>query len=115
MMNIAAIHRNPLYWTKPDEFLPERFIQDSTAWNADLVLRQGKPHTYFFLPFSEGAINCMCSRLAKAEMLLVVATVVGKFDFELAPTADLRHHFTGATLRPSKVDVTIHPLPPSGA
>ncbi|CAK4108473.1 unnamed protein product, partial [Aphanomyces euteiches] len=48
----AANHRNALYWSKPDEFIAERFIPGTPEWMADEKLRGGRSHTFHFLPFS---------------------------------------------------------------
>ncbi|KAF0703658.1 Aste57867_7578 [Aphanomyces stellatus] len=107
VFKIAAMHRNPAYWANPDEFIPERFVDHSTEWNADLDLRGGKSHAYFYLPFSAGSMNCIGYRFALTEMQLIVATLIGQFDFHLTANSDLGHFYTGAIHRPSKVEAKV--------
>ena len=45
MIPIFAIHRNPMYWYKPLEFIPERF--SSTR------------HRYTYIPFGMGLRDCV--------------------------------------------------------
>ncbi|KAF0696942.1 Aste57867_12327 [Aphanomyces stellatus] len=106
-INLAAMHRNPKYWTDPDAFKPERFVQGSSMWESDLARRGGKPHTFFFLPFGAGSRNCIGYRFAMAEMQITVATFLVAFDFQLAETADLRHCTNGVTLQPNNLEVVL--------
>ncbi|KAF0697295.1 Aste57867_12008 [Aphanomyces stellatus] len=103
MVKYGALHRNPRYWTRPDEFIPDRFIEHSVEWNADLALRHGQSHAFYYMPFSAGVMNCVGSRFALAEMQIIIATLVSRFDFELTADADLRHTFTGGALHPTKL------------
>ena len=45
---LDLLHRHPAYWSRPDEFYPERFIDDP-----DLVKA---PH---YMPFGGGPRNCI--------------------------------------------------------
>ncbi|CAK4134894.1 unnamed protein product [Aphanomyces euteiches] len=105
--NMAAMHRNPKYWTTPESFLPERFIEGTSEWNEDLALRGGKSHTFHYMPFSMGSKGCIGQKFAMAELQLVVATLVSKYDF--APTAkmNIRQEFGGITTRPVHVEMTV--------
>ncbi|KAF0684528.1 Aste57867_23527 [Aphanomyces stellatus] len=103
---LAAMHRNPKYWSQPHEFVPDRFIDGTAAFDADVALRGTKSHTFVFFPFSVGAKNCIGQRFAMAELLAIVSTLVRTYDFHLAADADLRPAFTGIGLRPAKL--TMH-------
>ncbi|KAF0697293.1 Aste57867_12006 [Aphanomyces stellatus] len=110
----GALHRNPKYWTRPDEFLPERFIEHSTDWTADVALRHGESsHAFYYMAFGAGATNCVGSRFALAEMQIMVATLVSRFDFELTANADLRHAFMGASLHPTYLEMAVRRVPPT--
>ncbi|CAK4688312.1 unnamed protein product, partial [Aphanomyces euteiches] len=97
---MGAMHRNSKYWSNPNTFIPERFIEGTPEWNVDLDLRGGKPHAFYFNPFSMGSKNCIGQRFAMTEMQLIVATLVSKYDFTPTPKMDLRHEFNGITLKP---------------
>ncbi|KAF0719871.1 Aste57867_732 [Aphanomyces stellatus] len=104
----AAMHRNPTYWTNPNAFVPERFMHGSAEWTADLALRGGKTHTSFYMPFGLGGMQCMASRYIMAEMKLVVATFIGRFNFDVASDADLAHRFNAFTIAPTKLKMNVH-------
>ncbi|CAK4093141.1 unnamed protein product, partial [Aphanomyces euteiches] len=105
--NLAALHRHPKHWTNVDAFIPERFLEGTPEWDADLKLHDGKPHAFYYIPFSIGSTNCIGQRFALAEIQVIVATIVSKFDIKLTPAADLRHKHNGTTLTPVKLEVTI--------
>ncbi|KAG9408275.1 hypothetical protein AC1031_022150 [Aphanomyces cochlioides] len=83
--NMAAMHRNPKYWTTPESFLPERFIEGTPEWNEDLALRGGKSHTFHYMPFSMGSKGCIGQKFVMAELQLVVATLVSKYILHQRP------------------------------
>jgi cytochrome P450 len=68
-------HRNPTYFPEPERFNPSR-------WENGLAKRL-PPGTYF--PFSLGARSCLGKAFGMMELILVLATVVQKFQFKLAP------------------------------
>ncbi|CAK4148830.1 unnamed protein product, partial [Aphanomyces euteiches] len=104
---ISAMHRNPRYWSQPDDFLPERFIENTPEWMADEQLRRGSNHTFFYLPFSFGSKNCIGQRFAMAEMVVIFATIVTQFDFEIDPKCNLRPKFNGLTILPAELLVKV--------
>ena len=82
-------HRDPRYFERPDEFDPDR-------WNDGLIKRLPK-YTYF--PFGGGPRLCIGNSFAMLEAMLVVATVVPRFHFDLAPEP-LVVPWPSITLRP---------------
>lgn len=70
MLNVAAIHRDPAVYERPDEFLPERFL--------DGVPGRGK-----YLPFGAGAHMCIGKGFAMMEMSMFLAAVLEKFEVSL--------------------------------
>ncbi|CAK4637962.1 unnamed protein product [Aphanomyces euteiches] len=106
-INIAALNRHPKYWTSPDEFMPERFLEGTAAWNADLALRDGKSHAFYYIPFSAGSKNCIGQRFGLVEMQVIVATMIGQFDFRLTNQADLRAKYNGVTTFPAHLEVSV--------
>ncbi|WP_052706571.1 cytochrome P450 [Streptomyces rubellomurinus] len=67
MLNVAAIHRDPDVWERPDEFLPERF-------------RGGTPGKGTFLPFGAGAHMCIGKGFAMMEMSMLLASILDTFE-----------------------------------
>ncbi|CAK4610231.1 unnamed protein product [Aphanomyces euteiches] len=105
--NMAALQRNPKYWKDPESFIPQRFIDGTPEWNADLALRGGKSHAFYYMPFSAGSKLCIGQRFAVTEMQVVVATLVSKY--ELTPTAktDMRHCFSGLAVKPVLLEMKV--------
>ncbi|KAF2105449.1 putative cytochrome P450 monooxygenase [Lophiotrema nucula] len=74
-------YSSPHNFTKPDAFLPERWLQ-----NRDEKFENDKRDV--FEPFSAGPRNCLGKNLAYAEMKLVLASLVYNFDFEIVERDD---------------------------
>lgn len=87
-----AVHRNPLYWTEPDRFNPERF----SSKNKDIIV------PYSFIPFGAGPRNCVGMKLALVEVKMTIvrllqhARVMRSRDFSLPPEISTK----GGILRP---------------
>ncbi|EQC39729.1 hypothetical protein SDRG_03157 [Saprolegnia diclina VS20] len=113
--SVGAIHRNPRYWTNPDAFVPQRFLDDSTEALADKALRNGKGNTFTYMPFSAGAKNCIGKRFAIAEMQTVLLQLLPKYAFTLATDANLHPKLTGVTIKPSNLVMHISRRAPSCA
>ncbi|KAH9123626.1 hypothetical protein AeMF1_005434 [Aphanomyces euteiches] len=107
VVNLAALHRNPKYWTSADAFIPERFIQGTPEWDADLKLRDGKSHAFYYMPFGMGATSCIGQRFAMAEIQVLLAMIAGEFDVKLTPNANVRQNNNAVTLAPANLEVTI--------
>ncbi|CAK4340004.1 unnamed protein product [Aphanomyces euteiches] len=107
-VNVGAMNRNPKYWANPEKFIPDRFLAGSPEWNADLDLRGGKPHTYHYLPFIAGSKSCIGQRFAVAELQVIVATLVSKYEFTPTPKTDMRPDFNGVALKPIHLEMALH-------
>ena len=78
LVNVVSTvsHRLELYWERPDEFIPERFLA-----------REGEPlyplkNTY--RPFELGPRNCIGQELARLEMCAILAMTARELDIEPA-------------------------------
>ncbi|KAK6204019.1 hypothetical protein LQW54_008592 [Pestalotiopsis sp. IQ-011] len=74
-LSAPTIQRHPGYWTRPDEFLPERWLDN------DGPLR---PPKNAWLPFSLGPRNCIGMELAMMELKLVSVFTARTFSVEEA-------------------------------
>jgi averantin hydroxylase len=73
-MSQAIAHHYPPYWTKPEEFHPERFLGAEEFKNDNFEVMQ---------PFSVGSRNCIGRNLAYAEMRLILARFLWNFNVQL--------------------------------
>ena len=76
VLPIHLLHRHPDYWSSPDDFCPERWL------NEDVCAAR---HRFCFLPFSAGGRNCVGRRFAEVEAKLIVAKIARAFTIRLAP------------------------------
>lgn len=85
---IAVVHRRADLYPQPDEFRPERFIDE------------GAQPPYAWLPFGGGIRRCIGASLAQAEMAEVIRAVVSRVDLEPARAAPEPVVMRGITLVP---------------
>lgn len=71
---IYSLHRNPKLWHRPDEFLPERWI-DSALRSKDL----GQQEYGAYMPFAIGPRNCLGQPLAQVILRILLARIVNKY------------------------------------
>jgi cytochrome P450 len=69
------LHRNTAFWDEPERFDPDRFLPERTA--------RRRPFTY--LPFGGGPRLCIGHAMAMVEAQLAIATIAGRYRFELPP------------------------------
>ncbi|MDB5227460.1 MAG: cytochrome [Bacteroidota bacterium] len=73
VLSTYFLHRNPAYWQKPDEFIPERFEgTNNPLLNSDA-----------YYPFGGGPRMCIGFYFATMEITIVLAQLLYHFDFEL--------------------------------
>ncbi|MFC4908224.1 cytochrome P450 [Actinomadura gamaensis] len=75
-----AVHMNPEYWPEPEVFDPDRFTPAASA---------GRPRLAH-LPFGVGPRSCEGAALATVEARLVLAVLLKRFRFALAPGQTIR-------------------------
>ncbi|KAD4180057.1 hypothetical protein E3N88_28648 [Mikania micrantha] len=74
IINAWAIGRDPVSWKEPEEFRPERFLNNPVEY---------KGLHYEFLPFGAGRRGCPGLHFAIVLIELILANIVYKFNFEL--------------------------------
>ncbi|MCB0521851.1 MAG: cytochrome P450 [Lewinellaceae bacterium] len=72
-ISIAAIHRDPRYWERPDTFYPDHFLPE---------IEKERPRLAY-MPFGAGPRMCIGNHFALMEMQLLLAMLVRQFDFDL--------------------------------
>ena len=85
--SIYLTHRDPRYWSEPDRFKPERFLEPS----------RNRP-AYTYLPFGGGPRNCIGMAYAQMEVKIVLGRLLQKYRLETVPGQV--HAHMGATLEP---------------
>ncbi|KAG2708068.1 hypothetical protein I3760_05G173900 [Carya illinoinensis] len=73
-VNAWAIGLDPEYWKKPEEFVPERFIDSSIDY---------KGQHFEFLPFGAGRRGCPAIYMATVTVELALANLIYCFDWKL--------------------------------
>ncbi len=69
---VYGLHRNPVYWERPNDFMPERFAPELVK----------KRHPFSYMPFGGGPRLCIGNNFAYMEMQLALAILLPKFKFE---------------------------------
>jgi cytochrome P450 len=81
-----AIHHNPDYYPRPFDYIPERWLSDSSANPHHTKLSDA--HSAF-CPFSIGPRGCIGKGLAYVELTVTIARVLFPYDLRLAPGSTL--------------------------
>jgi cytochrome P450 len=98
-----VMHRHPRYYPDPERFDPERFTPEA---------KQSRPKFAYF-PFGGGPRVCIGERFAWMEGVLVLATILQNWRFELVPGQIIEPH-PQITLR-TRYGIRMIVQPPGGA
>lgn len=87
------MHRLPEYWPDPEEFNPERFLNNDQPINPFDA----------YAPFCDGAHKCVGYHLAVSQITIVLCILLHQFSFELVSptTRNLEEFVHGITLTPT--------------
>uniref|UniRef100_A0A8C2T2Y1 Cytochrome P450 family 4 subfamily F member 8 n=1 Tax=Coturnix japonica TaxID=93934 RepID=A0A8C2T2Y1_COTJA len=80
LMSIYGTHHNPDIWPEPQVYDPMRFSQENSQGRSPLA----------FIPFSAGPRNCIGQSFAMAEMKVVAALTIARFNISPEPTRAVR-------------------------
>ncbi|KAM0850687.1 hypothetical protein ACQ4PT_052909 [Festuca glaucescens] len=75
IINLCAVMRDPAAWTRPDEFVPERFI------GVDMDFRV--KDRFEFMPFGAGRRACPGMPMATRVVTLILASLLHRFQWRL--------------------------------
>ncbi|TKY69135.1 steroid 17alpha-monooxygenase or 17alpha-hydroxyprogesterone aldolase [Spatholobus suberectus] len=110
LVNAWAIGRDPNYWTEPERFYPERFIDSSINY---------KGSNFEYIPFGAGRRICPGSTFGLINVELALAFLLFHFDWMLpngmkSEDLDMTEQF-GVTVRRKDdlylIPITSHPIP----
>ncbi|KAJ3497466.1 hypothetical protein NLG97_g1880 [Lecanicillium saksenae] len=80
-----AMYRDPCHFNDPNRFNPDRFLNATGSEK----LTTGRPDNMdAFNPFLVGPRNCIGQNLAYAEMRLILARLIWRFDFRLCKDSE---------------------------
>ncbi|XP_010676409.3 cytochrome P450 736A117 [Beta vulgaris subsp. vulgaris] len=74
-INAWEIHRDPTFWEEPEEFRPERFLNDSSL--------NFKGQDFNYIPFGAGRRSCPGISFAMVNAELMLANLVYEFDWKM--------------------------------
>lgn len=77
---ISPTHRNPLSYSQPDQFNPDRFLSKQA---------EEMNKSYNYIPFGGGIRECLGKEFARLEMKLFAACLVRNCTWELLPYQNL--------------------------
>ena len=80
-VSFYEIHRNPEFWTTPNEFQPKRFLEENR-----------KESSGHYFPFGAGPRFCIGNNFALYEMIMTIAQIASQFE--------LQDHTETLTLKP---------------
>jgi cytochrome P450 len=76
LMSPYVVQRDPRFFDRPDEFLPERWLRPD-----------GRPsQRYAYFPFGGGARRCIGEALAMTVGTMVLSMIAGEWEFDLGRT-----------------------------
>lgn len=82
IVNAWALSRDPEYWERAEEFMPERFLKEQGGSAAAMDY---KGNDFLYLPFGTGRRICPGINFAIATIEVMLANLVYHFDWELPP------------------------------
>lgn len=85
----TLMHFDPRFFERPDQFMPDRFIERS-------------PDTYTWIPFGGGTRRCVGAAFAKMEMDIVLRTMLREVELEPTTAPDERWRPRGVAFAPAR-------------
>jgi len=117
MFNFYSMMMDSKCWKRPEEFRPERFLEEEKDFIGGFLDAEMKPtvESYKFMPFGAGKRMCVGFGLGRVIMFLKVITHVHCFKWEAGPKGkpDIDTEHFGVTLVPDEADVKVAPRAPA--
>ncbi|XP_032680692.1 methyl farnesoate epoxidase-like [Odontomachus brunneus] len=74
LFDLYSVHYDKAYWEKPDEFLPQRFLDESGKFHQNNIS----------IPFGLGKRRCLGEMLARSSVFLFFTYIIHYFDLEIS-------------------------------
>ncbi|KAI9108959.1 hypothetical protein K1719_020264 [Acacia pycnantha] len=101
LVNLWGIQRDPEFWERPEEFVPERFENNQVDF---------KGQDFEFIPFGIGRRGCPGISFGLASLEYVLANLLCRFDWKLlAQGIDMSESY-GVSVN-KKVPIYVQPMP----
>ncbi|KAI7652901.1 hypothetical protein KC322_g18699, partial [Hortaea werneckii] len=93
-MSAFVAHRNAEIYPEPDKYIPERWLGEA-----------GKELGPYFIAFSAGARGCIGRNISYLEQTVTLASVLHRYDIELAKPGFEPERLESNNLHPSELPV----------
>ena len=106
-INIYGLHHDPDFWKDPDNFRPERFLDEN-----DELVPADHPNRKHTMSFGAGPRVCLGETLAMTRLFLWITTFVSRFKVQPAKgndrsTLDTKQFYYIGVLRPTRYEVLL--------
>ncbi|KAH8834966.1 cytochrome P450 [Flagelloscypha sp. PMI_526] len=78
LITAPGLHQNPLYWEKPAEYRPERFLKPDWPREA-------------FLPFNGGPRACLGRKFSETETVLILSLIIERYSIHITEEPQFAH------------------------
>ncbi|KAI8805225.1 cytochrome P450 [Cladochytrium replicatum] len=102
MVYPPIFHRNPEYFEKPIELIPERWVEEDQTLPPGIERVKLAMNRQAYFPFSLGQRNCVGMKFAQAELRVTIVRMLQMFEFESCD-ADQPKVILTMTINPGQV------------
>ncbi len=98
MISPWTLHRHQQFWPRPNTFMPERFLPEN----------EGGLMPGAYIPFGQGHHTCVGAGFAQTEAILIMASLLRRFDFARADQAPVRPAARLTTRPAQQIKLHVH-------